>query len=113
MKRAPGGALESLRRPGIPEGRPAPEAAVFLILGSTRGIGGKGRVPPPFPGPSYRADQLSVSAQMFFAHASAYCFSSSLRCAETPPEPGTVSSAFFSGFQRCTESTCIASRSET
>jgi len=37
---------------------------------------------------------------MFRAQESAYCFSSSLRCADTPPEPGTVSSAFFSGFQR-------------
>ena len=37
------------------------------------------------------------------------------RCAarETPPAPGTGSSVFFSGSQRCTESTCIASRSDT
>jgi thiosulfate/3-mercaptopyruvate sulfurtransferase len=34
--------------------RAMPKAALFLTLGNTRGIGGKGRVPPPFPGPSRR-----------------------------------------------------------
>ncbi|MND07359.1 hypothetical protein D3C83_292710 [compost metagenome] len=50
---------------------------------------------------------------MFCAHDQAYFASSSLRAADTPPEPGTVVSVFSLSFQWCTEATWMASFSET
>ena len=46
--------------------------------------------------PEVRLLQASVSAQMFFAHANAYPPSTALIAGDTPPEPGTGSTVFFS-----------------
>ena len=47
----------------------------------------------------------SMSCQMFRAHASAYCASTSEGAGDSPPEPWTVSIVFFSAMYRWTDAT--------
>ena len=54
-----------------------------------------------------------VSAQMFFAHVIAYCPSSSLDCADTPPEPGTAFMVLATSSYGWIEATCTTLSAET
>jgi hypothetical protein len=54
---------------------------------------------------------VSMSAQMFFAHANAYSPSNVVGPGDNPPEPGTVSNVFLPALYWCTESTCTTSLS--
>ena len=100
--------------------RASREAAAIGALPAVCARGAPGR-PKPFaltsPGakraaPSAaRFDHASVSAQMFLAHANAKSPSIADIAGETPPEPGTVTSVFFSLSYWCTEHTCTTSLS--